>query len=204
MAAECEGSITRFVSSLKDGDAEAARGIWERYSHELVRLARAKLRSISRAAADEEDVALSAFDSFCDAASHGRFPRLDDRDDLWKLLVTITARKAADLIQEQRRQKRGGGRVVCSADLGATGSRRTDALAWIEDTSPSPEFAILVAEECKRLLGLLRNDDLRRLALDRMAGYQDHEIADRLGCSRRTVMRKLILIRNAWSEEVEP
>jgi len=204
MAAECEGSITRFVSSLKDGDAEAARGIWERYSRELVRLARTKLRSISRAAADEEDVALSAFDSFCDAASRGRFPQLDVRDDLWKLLVTITARKATDLIQEQRRQKRGGGRVVCSADFGAVGARGTGALALMADTAPSPEFAVQIAEECGRLLGLLRNDDLRRLALDRMAGYHDHEIADRLGCSRRTVMRKLILIRNAWSKEVGP
>ena len=27
-----------------------------------------------------------------------------------------------------------------------------------------------------------------------MAGYHDEEIAERLGCSRRTVMRKLILI----------
>ena len=49
--------------------------------------------STCRRAADEEDVALSAFDSFCRGAEQGRFPQLDGRDDLWHLLVVITVRK---------------------------------------------------------------------------------------------------------------
>ena len=67
-----------------------------------------------RVAADEEDVALSAFDSFCRGAQRGRFPQLDDRDNLWRLLVVITSRKAVDLAQHEgppevrRRRARGG------------------------------------------------------------------------------------------------
>jgi hypothetical protein len=62
------------------------------------------LRATSRRVADEEDVALSAFDSFCAGAERGRFPDLKDRDNLWALLVTITARKAADLAQHNQAQ----------------------------------------------------------------------------------------------------
>jgi hypothetical protein len=58
--------------------------------------------------ADQEDVALSAFDSFCRNAEEGRFPHLDDRDNLWRLLVVITARKASKLVRAEGRLERGG------------------------------------------------------------------------------------------------
>jgi DNA-directed RNA polymerase specialized sigma24 family protein len=57
-----------------------------------------------------------------------------------------------------------------------------------------------VAEECRRLLGRL-DDDLRALALLKMEGYTNEEIASRLGRSRATVERKLRLIRRAWEAE---
>jgi DNA-directed RNA polymerase specialized sigma24 family protein len=205
MVSDGEGSITEFVGGLKAGATGAAAGLWEHYSGDLIRLARSKLRAMSRAAADEEDVALSAFASFCDAAGRGRFPHLEDRDDLWKILVTITARKAANLVRDARRRKRGMGRVLDAADLGGAGSRKErDVLALVPDPEPSPESVALVAEECRRLLGCLRDDVLRRIALDRMAGYTEKESAARLGCARRTVIRKLGVIRNAWCAEVEP
>src|SRR5215212_3505935 len=104
-------SVTLWIGRLKAGEREATRHLWERYFHRLVGLARARLRGAAWRVADEEDVALSAFDSFIRGAEEGRFPRLDDRDDLWKLLLTITVRKAADLRQARGRLKRGGGRV---------------------------------------------------------------------------------------------
>jgi DNA-directed RNA polymerase specialized sigma24 family protein len=206
MVSSCDGSITRFVGDLKTGDTHAAERLWERYSGDLIRLARARLRSTStsRAAADEEDVVLSAFGSFCAGAARGQFPQLEDRDDLWKILVTITVRKATDLVRHARRQKRGMGRVLDGADLAGAGwGNKGDPLALIPGPEPAPDLAVLVAEECHRLLGLLHDDGLCRIALERMAGYHDVEIAARLGCTRRTVMRKLIRIRNAWRVEVE-
>src|SRR5947209_7211625 len=92
-----EGSVTRWIDLLKDGDTAAARPLWEAYYRRLVTLARARLRGLPLRSADEEDVALSSFDSFCRGAEQGRFPRLEDRDDLWQLLVVITVRKAYDL-----------------------------------------------------------------------------------------------------------
>src|SRR5262245_56875046 len=93
-----EASVTIWLDKLRVGDSLAAQKLWQGYFHRLVGLARAKLRSLPRRSADEEDVALSAFDSFCRGVEVGRFPKLDDRDDLWQVLFMITERKAMDLI----------------------------------------------------------------------------------------------------------
>src|SRR5262245_7227965 len=100
------GAVTRWIQQLRAGDREAAQKVWESYFRRLVGLARMKLRDQPRAARDEEDIALSAFDSFFRQAEQGRYPRLGDREDLWRILVTITARKAYDLIEHEGRDKR--------------------------------------------------------------------------------------------------
>ena len=101
-------SVTQWIWALKRGDQSAAQGLWEAYFRRLVGLAHARLRDTPRRIADEEDVALSAFDSFCRGAQAGRFPRLDDRNDLWQILVLITVRKAIDLRNYEGRPSRGG------------------------------------------------------------------------------------------------
>src|SRR5215469_6728517 len=117
MTDESGRSVTRWLESLKLGDAAAAQELWRRYFQALVRLARDRLRGAPRAVADEEDAALSAFDSFVRGAACNRYPRLDDRDDLWRLLVVITERKALDQAQRERRQKRGGGKILGILEL---------------------------------------------------------------------------------------
>jgi DNA-directed RNA polymerase specialized sigma24 family protein len=193
------GSISHWLGDLKAGDREAVQPLWERYYARLVGLARAKLRTGRRAAAaDEEDAALSAFNSFFDGVARGRFPQLADRDDLWRVLVVITARKAGAQLQREGRQKRGAGRVVGAADLPGEAE---DLFTQVVSAEPTPEFAAMAAEECRRLLSLLDDDELRKVALDRMEGYTNDEIADRLGCARRTVARRLDLIKRVWEEE---
>src|SRR5207249_5229718 len=111
-------SVSHWLSLLQsDGDAAAAQRLWERYFHRLVGLARDKLQGQPRRAADEEDVALSAFASFCRGAEEGRFPQLHDRDNIWRLLVTITARKASQLAAREGCQKRGSHAVLDEAAL---------------------------------------------------------------------------------------
>lgn len=204
---ESGGSVSQWLGDLKAGDLAAAQPLWERYFARLVGLARSRLRAGRRAAAhDEEDAALSAFHSFCEGAANGRFPQLADRDDLWKLLVVITARKAGAHTEHETRQKRGGGRVISAADLpggeyGRSSDSADDLFARVVSKEPSPEFAAMAAEECRRLLAKLDDDDLRKVALDRMEGYTNDEIAERLGCARRTVARRLDLIRLAWEAE---
>src|SRR5438105_2492324 len=55
-----------------------------------------------QSAQDEEDLALSAFDSFCRDTQRARFPRVADRDDLWRLLVTMTAQKSLDPMRREQ------------------------------------------------------------------------------------------------------
>lgn len=201
MQPDDDGSVTRWIGELKAGDPAAAQPLWERYFDRLVRLARARLLTarLPSAEADEEDAALSAFDSFCAGAVRGRFPQLADRDDLWRLLVLITARKVQAQGRRHRRRKRGGGLVRSEADLPdggqGAGAEGLDELAGVV---PTPEFAAMVAEECRLLLDALGDESLRRVALARMGGYTDDEIAERLGCARRTVARRLDLIRKTW------
>jgi DNA-directed RNA polymerase specialized sigma24 family protein len=198
------GSITRWLGDLKEGDQAAAQPLWERYFARLVVVARGKLRRMRRTTADEdeEDAALSAFNSFCAGAAQGKFPKLADRDDLWRLLVVITARKAIAQAQRQGRKKRGSGRIIDEAMLFGQdlefGEGSLAGLERIAAAGPTPEFAAMMAEECQRLLDALRDDDLRQVAVSRMEGYNNDEIAQRLGCARRTVARRLDLIRQTW------
>jgi DNA-directed RNA polymerase specialized sigma24 family protein len=194
------GDVTVWLDQLKAGDQAAAQPLWERYFHRLVALAEKRLRQLPRRAADEEDVALAAFHSFCRGAERGRFPRLDDRDDLWQLLVVITTRKAADLVAYENRAKRGGGKVRGESALrrpedGPEGSRGIEQVAGAE---PTPQFAAEVAEECGRLLDVLGDDRLRSIARWKLEGYTNREIAERLGRSEVIVEKKLQLIRAIW------
>jgi hypothetical protein len=98
------GSVTHWIGQLQAGEQAAFQKLWERYFRRLVGLARKRLQGAPRCAADEEDVALSAFDSFFRRAREGYFPKLLDRDDLWQLLVLIAGRKASNLAKHERRQ----------------------------------------------------------------------------------------------------
>ena len=191
------GSVTDWIDRLKVGDPAAAQQLWQSYFQRLVGLARKKLQGTPRRVADEEDVALSAFDSFCRGAEQGRFPQLTDRDDLWRLLVTITARKAYQLTLHEGRQKRGGGAVLDEAALAGPPGPGSAApgLEQILGREPTPEFAAQLAEDCQRLLARLDEPDLRTVAVWKMEGYSNEEIATRLGCVPRTIERKLALIR---------
>jgi RNA polymerase sigma factor (sigma-70 family) len=202
MSPDDSGSVTHWLGALRGGELDAAQPLWERYFARLVRLAQARLRTNRRpgAAEDEEDAALSAFDSFCRAATQGRFPRLDDRDDLWRLLVAITERKVTDQVRRARRLKRGGGRVRTEADLSPDGPDDEPAgLDGIASAEPTPEFAAEFADAYRRLFEVLRDADLRRIAVWKLEGYTVDEIAAQLGCARRTVARRLELIRTLWS-----
>jgi DNA-directed RNA polymerase specialized sigma24 family protein len=189
-------SVTQWISALKQGDQSAAQGLWEVYFHRLVGLAHARLRDAPRRMADEEDVALSAFDSFCRGARAGRFPRLDDRDDLWQILVMITIRKAIDLHNYEGRQSRGSGRVQSLTELTQEG------LATIGRDEPTPELAAQLAEEYQRLMEQLGDSTLQSVATWKLEGYTNAEIAVRLGCITKTVERKLARIRSKWAREL--
>jgi DNA-directed RNA polymerase specialized sigma24 family protein len=196
-----EEDITIWLGRAVAGDERAVQEIWEQYYEKLVQLARRKLGPVGRRAADEEDVALSAFHSFYRGATGGRFPQLADRHDLWKLLVTITCRKAIAQIKGATAQKRGGGSVRGESIFQQRGENdSTGGIGQILGDAPTPELAAMVAETCGNMLDKLDDDLLRQVAVMKMEGYSNEEIASELNCVTRTVERKLARIREIWGE----
>jgi DNA-directed RNA polymerase specialized sigma24 family protein len=186
------GSVSRLLGGLRDGDEEAVRQLWLRYFQPLVRLARGRLSAGGCAPRDAEDVALEAFWTLCQQVSRPtspeRFPDLHNRTHLWKLLTCFTARKACDVARKEGRRRQ---IVVDETILGASGF---EPFAGRE---PPPEFTAAVAD----LLECLPTDELRRIALARMEGYTNGEVARRLGRSLSTIERKLQVIRVLWQGE---
>jgi DNA-directed RNA polymerase specialized sigma24 family protein len=196
-------TVTVWLAQLQAGDRDAAQKIWQRYYARLVGLARARLRTLPRRAADEEDVALSAFDSFCRGVAEGRFPDLHDRDNLWAVLATLTHHSAENLRQLERRQKRGGGRVRGDSALEAAGEcDAAGGFAQFADREPTPDEVAVVADLGERLLGVLTDPAHRRVAVMKLEGYTNAEIADAVGKAECTVERWLRLIRSRWEKEL--
>ncbi|MBI5759607.1 MAG: RNA polymerase subunit sigma-70 [Planctomycetales bacterium] len=197
-----DGSVTNWIQRLKDGDRAAVQKLWEAFFPRLVNYARYKLQGVPRAAADEEDVALSAFNSCCLRAEQGKFPQLVDRHDLWQLLVVIAARKASNLRKRGLRVINGGGRTVSIDTLSPEdGARGVDFVELVSD-EPDPALAAEVVEQCRHLLDKLQDDTLRTVALRKLEGYTNVEIAGLLNCSVAKVERKLKLIRGLWEGEM--
>lgn len=188
---------------LKSGQSAAADELWKRYFDRMVRAARRSLPSGARRASDEEDVALSASNSLCRGAKEGRFNDVQDRDDLWRLLVAITHQKVVDEIRRGTSQKRGGGEVRGESAFIDLTNLNLDGINNAVGDEPTPEFLAAVDDEHRNLMGLLRDDSLRELCQLRMQGYSNDEIAERQGITTRSVERKLQLIREKWSRELD-
>jgi RNA polymerase sigma factor (sigma-70 family) len=190
------GSITHWLKQLKDGERAAAQQLWEAYVRQLLQLARKKLQGLPPQLADAEDVALSAFKSFCLAAEQNRLPRLEDRHDLWQVLVMLTRNKAGDMRDYHRRGKRDHRRAHREADTSPAEFRAFSEL--LQSGEPDPGFAVEVAEQCQRLLQGLPDESLRQIALRKLEGYTNAEIAGLLHCAPATVERRLARIRSCW------
>jgi DNA-directed RNA polymerase specialized sigma24 family protein len=184
MASSLENSsaeLSAWYQSLKDGGSRATHQLWEMYFERMVRLARRKLVGAQRLDGDEEDVALSAFKSFCLGFQRGKFVQQGDPENLWPLLVTLTLNKAIDHVRRAQRLKRGGGMEV----------------------EPSPELQVAAEESFQQLLDMLDATgdlSLREVLLHSMVGESSPEIAQHLDCTLRTVQRKLQTIRMVWEQ----
>jgi DNA-directed RNA polymerase specialized sigma24 family protein len=213
MPSTCEGSVTRWIVVLQgknpeqqidpiSGGEAAAQHLWDRYFDRLVRLTRRKFRARAGGVAeDEEDAALKAFESVFSHVAHGRFRRLNDRHDLWRLVAKITVRKALSQIERQGAIKRGGCRLVNEAGLaGRDTSNAGPGLDGFVGREPRPDLLAIAGDEYQRLWSKLGNDSLRRVLELSLEGYSREEIAARIWFSTKTVDRKLEAIRTVWLE----
>ncbi len=191
--------ITAWIASSQNGDEEAAARIWDKYFHDLVSYARRKLSAMPRRAADEEDVVLSAMNSFFLGARNGNFHPAD-RDELWRLLATITVRKATAGLRKHYAQKRGSGAVRGESVFGGFPDANSEfGINAVLDDRQLPEMSLKLATTCDEMLQRLGEESLRKVAVLRLEGFSDAEIAEKLDCSVVTVKRKMVRIRDKWS-----
>jgi RNA polymerase sigma factor (sigma-70 family) len=195
-------SITTWIAQVKSGESTAAQHLWERYLSALVHVARKRLAGSPQRVADADDVVVVAFEKFLRYAQQGRFPRLDDRYDLWQVLLMVTEQVACDQRRTLAADKRGG--AITHSFGSARGVHRDDSGSQWQPASadPSPEFAAATTEQCRRLMGLL-DDELRQIAVGKIYGLTNEEVARQQKVSTRGVERKLSIIRKIWSRELD-
>ena len=202
-----DDEVSEWIRRIKSGDDDAAQLIWNRYADEIVEVARRSLGDASRRVSDEEDVAMLAMKSLLAGISSGRFPELDNREQLWRLLMVITTRKAAAVIEHDSRQKRGGGLVRGDSAVGfSLESSDPSLLAGFDrfpSEKPAPDLAALMADETHRLIASLPDATAQQIAVLKMEGHTHEEIADKLGCNVRTVERRLKQIRELWQRRID-
>jgi RNA polymerase sigma factor (sigma-70 family) len=196
---EAQGSVTRLVEQLRSGDPWvrdlAAQLIWERYFRALLDLARRHLDGRTRTRQDEEDVAQSMYKSFCRRLERGDF-QLANRDALWTLLVHITLCKAGNASNRHRRAKRD---VRREKPLAGHYPELSDwDLEQMDASEPTPEEAAKLSEALEHRLDALTETGLREIAIWKLEGRTNHEIAELRACTERTVERKLERIRARW------
>lgn len=196
--------FAELLEGVRNGDDQAIAKLWDDYYQQLVRIAAKRLPTNLRRTGDEEDIALSAFNSFIAGIRQDNFPDLSGPDNLWGLLITLTGRKVHAHLRHQTRQKRGGGTVRGeSVFLDRAGDLKAGGIGGVTGDARPAEIHAELAEACDELLSQLDDEQLKQIAVMRMDGYLVDEIAQRLELSKRAVERRLQLIRRTWTERAD-
>lgn len=190
-----EHSITYWFDQLQLGDANAASELWDRFFGRLVRYARGQMGAANRRVADEEDIAAGVMAALCHCADQDRLPQIENRDDLWRMLLTWTRHDITDQVRAENRLKRGGGKVRGDSVFELS----HEGLDKICSEAEPADVLLELNEQCHVLLSKLETEILRTIAKKKLHGYSNEEIASLLDVSPRTIERKLNLIRSRWS-----
>jgi DNA-directed RNA polymerase specialized sigma24 family protein len=181
-------SITQLIRAAQGDRASAAGPLLAAYFDRLVQLAHRRLKGLPGMAAYDEDVALRSFHSVYQRIRDPARPlHVAGREDLWRLLAARTILRAIDLVRRYRPGE----------------ALRPDAVEQLLTREPTPEEAAEMGDECRRLLGLLDEPQLQQIALWKVEGYTNEEIAAKLDCVTRTVERKVSRIRLLWKNELK-
>src|SRR5262249_8479318 len=115
-----------------------------------------------------------------------------DREDLWEVLMMIALSKAVDLMRYASRERRDWQRTeVLKEDAPGPSSPK-----------PGPKEAAEEADQLRHLLGLLPDEQMQAIAVRKLEGYTNEEIAALVDCSLSTVERRWFIIRKRWKKEL--
>jgi RNA polymerase sigma-70 factor, ECF subfamily len=193
-----EVAWNRMIDGLRDGTRTVVREFCDRYGKSLERLAEKHLSGGMRRRVGAEDVVQSACRTFLRRAQIGEF-ELADAEGLWGLLCAIALTKVREQTRYHLRQKRGLDREVHQADVSASDARRLFDRA---DDEPTPAEAAEFADQFTQLVAGL-DDEERQLVDLKLQQFTNEEIAERMGCSERTVRRILKRVQAVLARQFE-
>jgi DNA-directed RNA polymerase specialized sigma24 family protein len=197
----CDDDVTFWIEQAANGSPQGQEAVWRTYFEKLSGLARRRLAPNRRRVTDEDDVAASAMMSFYKGLEAGKFS-IADRGDLWRLLVTITGRKAIKVARRDSAAKRGGGAVRGESVFLRHGDEAAGGIEAHAVVAITPELELELEENRQNLMNMLKDDSLRDVANMRLEGFSCEEIAEKLGCVPRTITRKLALIKEIWEQRL--
>lgn len=195
-----EDLITIWIDELRGMDDSAAEKLWRHFMSNLLQEAKARLSAQSRRVYDEEDAVQSAFHSVCAGIRAGNFPYLNDRNSLWGLLLRVTSLKVAQRHRFDRRQRRDLRRTLTDSIFANSPEATGAIVSCLQSREPSAEFVTQFVEVSEMLFQKLADPMLQEIAQMRMDGHTDTEIAEKMLCSRRTVQRRIELIKRQWEK----
>lgn len=195
-------SVSNLLQQLQDGNQEAAKEIWDRFIDQLIRAANKKLKELPRRSVEEEDIAQSAFNSFFRGAKEKGFRKLENREDLWQILAMLTERKAIAVLRRELAEKRGGGRV-CGESVFENMLAESAADIGIGNVGDPDQKSVDDFTEYVRELLETLDEKLRPVAILRLEGFTNPEIATDLRFSQRAVERKIRLIKDKWKSVLD-
>jgi RNA polymerase sigma-70 factor (ECF subfamily) len=181
------------VARWRKGDQDAAKQLFDRYASRLVALARRQISQRLASRLDPEDVVQSVFRSFFGRVKAGKF-RIEEQDDLGKLLVRITVNKTLRKVEYHRAAKRDPSKEVIQGD------HASDDLLQVLDRDPTPEAVVAFVDQLDHFLNQLRPEERQILEL-RFQGYTNGEITKKLGIYDRKIRRLIERVRGLAEQE---
>lgn len=193
-------SVSEHLRKFKAGDREASNELIQRYWDRVLQAASARLRDAGMRVVDGEDVAVSVFASLCRRADENKFADsdLEDREDLWNLLLRLIRNKSIDAFRRERAKKRGAGTVRGESAFMNVNHDERLGIGEVEEIVAGPVERAAIAEQQAMLMEALNSDIVREVVMLRLEGHETPEIASRVGLSDRSVRRKIALARQAW------
>lgn len=200
-----QGSVTLFCQRLETGSRGewelAAQAIHSRFLDRLRHLAHQNLCPSLRKRVDAEDIAQSVFKSLFLRLRDGRLV-VENREDLGALLVSMTLRKVRRAVTYHIQQKRRFTREQPFPDDPDEWDAELFQKAF-QATDPSGDLAVQMADDLQNRIQQLGDQRLAEVAVWKLEGNTTEEIAEKCGCSPRTIERKLLLIRKKWLQSEE-
>jgi RNA polymerase sigma factor (sigma-70 family) len=176
-------SFVGLMEQLRSGEESAAAEVFNRYTQQLVALARGRISDRLAQKVDPEDVVQSAYRSFFVRHREGKL-KVANWQSLWGLLTLITLRKCLDRVEHFGAEGRDLKREI-SAD-----PRSPEGEPWREllGREPTPDHAAALTETVERLLAALEPDERAIVAMS-LEGHSTQEISTGLGRAERSVRR---------------